>query len=154
MNVFWSSLIDLHFLFSCRQGKMHFDTYFWFILFFNLTSWRQKYQIKYNRKLLFVSRSDILAVFRLNNCWRLASTHNFLNILTGWKNNRHTALGGVWKFWGYHCQNSALIMTNGIRKVRLEVDIFDKRILDSCKFTSASEYGLVYTNLFLAAGKV
>ena len=27
-----------------------------------------------------------------------------------------------------------LIMTNGIRKVRLGVDIFDKRILDSCKF--------------------
>ena len=30
-----------------------------------------------------------------------------------------------------HCQNSALIMTNGIGKVRLEVDIIDKRILDS-----------------------
>ena len=33
---------------------MHFDTYFWFILFFNLISWRQKYLYKYNRKLLFV----------------------------------------------------------------------------------------------------
>ena len=47
-----------------------------------------------------------------------------------------TALSGVWKFWGYHCQNSALIMTKGIRKVRLGVDTFDKRILDSCKFIS------------------
>ena len=27
-------------------------------------------------------------------------------------------------------------MTNGIRKVRLGVDIFDKRILDCCKFIS------------------
>ena len=47
-------------------------------------------------------------------------------------------------------------MTNGIRKVRKGVDIFDKRILDSCKFISdsASEYGLVYSNLFLAAGRV
>ena len=53
-------------------------------------------------------------------------------------------------------QNSALIMTNGIRKVRKRVDIFDKRILDFCKFIldSASEYGLVYINLFLAADRV
>ena len=29
-----------------------------------------------------------------------------------------------------------LIMTNGIRKVMQGVDIFDKRILDSCKFIS------------------
>ena len=34
------------------------------------------------------------------------------------------------------CRNSVLIMTNGIRKVRQGVDIFDKRILDSCKFIS------------------
>ena len=55
-----------------------------------------------------------------------------------------------------HCQNSALIMANGIRKVRQGVDIFDKRILDSCKFISdsASEYGLIYSNLFLAASRV
>ena len=55
-----------------------------------------------------------------------------------------------------HCQNFLLKMTNGIRKVRLGVDIFDKRILDSCKFISysASEYCLVYGNLFLAAGRV
>jgi len=32
-----------------------------------------------------------------------------------------------------HCQNSELIITHGIRKARLGVDIFDKRILDSCK---------------------
>ena len=46
-------------------------------------------------------------------------------------------------------QNSALIMTNGIRKVKLGIDIFDKRILDPCKFilNSASEYSLVYGNL-------
>ena len=47
-------------------------------------------------------------------------------------------------------------MTNGIRKVRLGADIFNKRILDSCKFIldSPSEYGLVSGNLFLAAGRV
>ena len=47
-------------------------------------------------------------------------------------------------------------MTNGIRKVRLGVEIFDKIILDFCKFISdsASEYGLVYNYLFLAAGRV
>ena len=46
-------------------------------------------------------------------------------------------------------------MKNGIRKVKKIVDIFDKRILDSCKFISdsASEYGLVYSYLFLAAGR-
>ena len=53
-----------------------------------------------------------------------------------------TALSGVCKFQGYHCQNSTIhsFMTNGIRQVRLEVDIFDKRILDSLGH-SASEYG-------------
>ena len=47
-------------------------------------------------------------------------------------------------------------MTNGIRKVRKGVDIFDKRILDSWKFISdsVSEYDLVYNYLFLAAGRV
>ena len=42
------------------------------------------------------------------------------------------------------------------RKVRKEMDIFNKRILDSCKFIldSPSEYGLVSGNLFLAAGRV
>jgi len=47
-------------------------------------------------------------------------------------------------------------MTNGIIKVRKGVDIFDKRILDSCKFTldSALDYGLVYSYLFLAAGRI
>ena len=36
------------------------------------------------------------------------------------------------------------------------MDIFDKRILDSCKFIldSASEYCLVNSNLFLTAGRV
>ena len=31
------------------------------------------------------------------------------------------------------CQNSAIKMTNGIRKVRNGVNIFDERSLDSCK---------------------
>ena len=55
-----------------------------------------------------------------------------------------------------NCQNLTLIKTNGIRKVREGVNIFDKRILDSCKFISdsASEYGLIYNNLFLAEYKL
>ena len=32
-----------------------------------------------------------------------------------------------------HCQSSAIIMINRIRKVKQGVDIFDKRMLDSCK---------------------
>ena len=46
-----------------------------------------------------------------------------------------TAKRGLKLLW-IHCQNSALIMTNGIRKVRLGVDIFDKRTLDFSKFIS------------------
>ena len=44
------------------------------------------------------------------------------------------------------------IMTNGIRKVRKGVDIFDKRILNSCKFISdsASEYDLILYNYFFS----
>ena len=43
-----------------------------------------------------------------------------------------TAPSWVSKFWGYSlCQNSALIMTNGIRNVRRGEDIFDKKILVS-----------------------
>ena len=55
-----------------------------------------------------------------------------------------------------HCQIPALKMTNGIRKVRKGVNIFDNRICDSCKFIleSTSEYGIVYSYLFLAAGRV
>ena len=66
-----------------------------------------------------------------------------------------TAKRGL-KILRIHCQISALIMTNEIRKIRQGVDIFDKIILDSCKFISysTSEYGHVNSNLFLAAGRV
>ena len=46
-----------------------------------------------------------------------------------------TAKQGL-KILRIHSQTSAIIMTNGIRKVRQGMDIFDKRILDSCKFIS------------------
>ena len=66
-----------------------------------------------------------------------------------------TAKWGL-KILRIHCQNSTLIMTNGIRKVRQGVDIFDKRILDSFMLIldSASKYVLIYSNLFLPAGRV
>ena len=58
-------------------------------------------------------------------------------ILTGWKKLKSLYLEGFENSEDKHCQNSAFIMTNGIKKkVRLGVDIFDKRILDSCKFIS------------------
>ena len=55
-----------------------------------------------------------------------------------------------------HCQNSAVIMTNGIRKVRQGLDIFNKRILNSCKFilVGTSEYGLVCSNFFHPSSRV
>ena len=64
-------------------------------------------------------------------------------------NIKVTAKQGL-KILSIHCQNSTLIITNGIRKVRLAVDIIDKRILNSCKYIldSALEYGLVYIKSF------
>ena len=48
---------------------------------------------------------------------------NFLNIITGWK-ICHCIKQGLKVLRIYICQNSVLKMTNGIRKVRLGVDIF------------------------------
>ena len=48
-------------------------------------------------------------------------------------NNLNHLLKQGLEILGIHCQNSTIIMTNGIRKVSQGVDIFDKRILDSCK---------------------
>ena len=62
--------------------------------------------------------------------------HIFVNILTGWENKNHCKKAGFENSEDIHCQNSTLKMTNGIRKIRLGVDIFDKRILESCKFIS------------------
>ena len=103
---------------------MHFNTYFWFILFFNLISWRQQHQIKYNREILFLrSRYQMNFQFSiLSDPATVASNSistKFLKVEKSHCTNR------VWKFWGY----SALIMTNRIRKVRNEVDIADKKIL-------------------------
>ena len=78
MNLFSvvSSLLDLRILISGRQGKMHFDTYFWLYI------------------------SYIYHIY-------ISYIHSY--------------------------QNSPIIMTNGIKKVRKGVDIFNKRIFDSCK---------------------
>ena len=46
--------------------------------------------------------------------------------------NEITAEQGL-EIFKINCQNFAIIMANGIRKVRQEVDIFDKQSLDSCK---------------------
>ena len=60
--------------------------------------------------------------------WRFRFKHKFIiQYSYRLEKKKFTALSRVWKFWG--CQNSAIIMTNGIRKVRKGVDTFIKRIL-------------------------
>ena len=61
--------------------------------------------------------------------------HIFVNILTGWKKS-HCKKAGLENSEDIHCQSSIFKMTNGIRKVRLGVDFFDKRTLDFSKFIS------------------
>ena len=121
--------------------------------------------------------SQVFVYFQINMYWpglKICITCNFVGVLHSSYNSfclilcillfvyyiqvgkiKVTAKRGLKILWN-NCQNSTLKMTNGIRKVRQEVDIFDKRILDFCEFISdsASEYDLVYINLFLAAGRV
>ena len=60
--------------------------------------------------------------------WRFRFKHKFIiQYSYRLEKKKFTALSRVWKFWG--CQNSAIIMTNGIRKVWKGVDTFIKRIL-------------------------
>ena len=158
---------------------MHFNTYFcfcfslifdtfpraaafffailFFVLFFNLISWHQKYQIKYKRKLLCVIHVDCRGVKLLwislefliiTDAAIISKSFIFIIcILTGWKKKSLRAKRGLKLLW-IHCQNSALIMTNGKRRLGYRSGYYQK-ILDSCKFISdsASEYGLVYSNL-------
>ena len=110
---------------------MHFDTNFCIILFFHL----------------------IMAVFAVfSNVWqqllKVRFKHNFLNILRGWKNKSHTALSGVWKFWGYLLSEFCPNMTNGIRKVRLGVEFL---ILVSPSWTQCFR---IWPHLFLAASRI
>ena len=48
----------------------------------------------------------------------------------------HCKKAGLENSEDIHCQSSIFKMTNGIRKVRLGVDIFNKRTLDFSKFIS------------------
>ena len=136
------------------KGNMHFDTYFcfcfslifrifpraaalfltifFFLLFFNLMSWRQKYQIKYNRKLLCVIlqkcqislMKDIVKFLMIAAFAPNCSYLSYVFLQVG--KIKVTAKQGLKILW-IHCQNSALIMTNAIRKVRLRVDIFNNK---------------------------
>ena len=114
---------------------MHFDT---FLIFYlpNIT----------HVTICFLRRGFkiLQVILRMNDAVFSSSYCLYLNILQVGKIKVTAKLG--LKILRNHCQNFALIMTNGIRKIRQGVDIFDKRILDSCKFImdSASEYGLVY----------
>ena len=58
--------------------------------------------------------------------------------------------------WGLKILRIFIIITNGIRKVRKGVEIFEKRILVlvSSSQTQCFRTGLVYIKLFLAAGRV
>ena len=55
--------------------------------------------------------------------------HIFVNILTGWENKNHCKKAGFENSEDIHCQNSALKMTNGKKKVRIGVDILTKEFL-------------------------
>ena len=115
------------------KGNMHFDAYFWFSFSLLLPI------------LLFVFHVEVSNFFDKLCCGILILQVGKIKV---------TAKRDF-KFLMIHCQNSALIMRDSIRKVRLGVDILDKRILDSCKFfsDSFSEFGLIYSNLFCTAGR-
>ena len=107
--VFCSSFVDLRILIPCRQGDMHFDTYFWicFSLIFRIF-WQFSFSyyslIWYlgarNIKLSIIESYclwvDIRCVSSFQFCFhipeclsqqllKVSFKHNFLNILTGWK---------------------------------------------------------------------
>ena len=63
-----------------------------------------------------------------------------------------TAKRGLKILWSF-CQNSPSIMKNGIRKVRKGVNIFDKRIPESCKLISDSASALS-TAIIYSAGSI
>ena len=110
LRIFCSSLLDLNILISCRQGKMHLDTYFcsfpplilrillrtsalcfcnflfYAILQFDILT--HKFQIKYNGKLLLAKVSN----FSDKLCCGLMIQLLFIfiiYILTGCKNKSH-----------------------------------------------------------------
>ena len=104
---------------------------FFFLIFFNLISWRHKFKIKYNRKLLFVFHAEVSdfsdqVYFGMRGDWRCSFLIQIVHI------HYYTCSYRLEMFWIY-CQNSAIKMTNGIRKFRRGVDILDKRSLDFCK---------------------
>ena len=112
---------------------MHFDTYFWFSFSLLL------------RILLFVLHVEVSNFSDKLCCGIMIIQVGKIKVTAKWD----------FKFLMIHCQNSALIMRDRIRKVRLGVDIFEKRILDSCKFfsDSSSEFSLIYNNLFCTASR-
>ena len=88
---------------------MNFDTYFCFC-FFEINISLMKYILElFNPDCLYLS----YVFFRLEKIKLIAE--RFLEMFR------------------IHCQNPAILITNGIRKVRQAVDILDKRILDFCK---------------------
>ena len=113
LRIFCSSLLDLNILISCRQGKMHLDTYFWSFpplilrillrtsalcfcnfLFYAILQFdilTHKFQIKYNGKLLLVFYAKV-SNFSDKLCCGLMIQLLFIfiiYILTGCKNKSH-----------------------------------------------------------------
>ena len=107
---------------------------FFFILFLNLISWRQKYQIK------FITESFVCDLFRgIKFLWwsKLWNSWLLLMQLLQVGKIKVTAKRGLKILW-IHCQNSESIMTNEIKKIRLGVDQFDKRIKEFLILVSSS----------------
>ena len=116
-SVFCSSLLDLRILISCGQGKNAFWRIFLIITF------------------LFMVRNFRLQLSQLPcSLANKKSSGDIFIYSYRVEKLKVTALSRVWKFWGFQLSEFSLIMTNGIRKVRQGVDIFDKKILNSCTF--------------------
>ena len=114
-SVFYSSFVDQRILNPCRQRRYAFWHIFLFLFLpniphnsqswsslsrnflFNLISWRQKYQIKHNRKLLFMNRHQVYLQFSV-----LFSNPGMSDLQV--EQIKVTALSGVWK--NINCQNS------------------------------------------------
>ena len=121
-SVFCSSLLHLRILFPCRQEKNAF------LIFFLSNIMHITFCVSC-RGVIFLWQVMLWiddAAFSSNYCSYLL--YIFLQV---GKTKVTTKLG--FKILRNHCQNTAIIMTNRIRKVRQGVDFFDKIILDSCK---------------------
>ena len=103
---------------------MHFDTYFFLT---NIT------HIAQSCSFLFLQFCKWQVILQINDAAFWSSYCSYLLYI--FLQVGKIKVAGL-EILRIQCRNSVMIITNGIRKVRQGVDIFDKRILDSCNFIS------------------